>query len=88
MAVVWLVCGLPVLLGFGLPVLFMLRPLVQGGDVLPWQAFAGWARNSVTLAGTAAGLTTVAALVLGYAVRRLATPLVQGAVRVVALGYA
>lgn len=86
--VAWLVCGVPVLLGFGLPVLFMLRPLVQGWDVLPWQAFLGWARNSVMLAGAAAMLTTAAALALGYAARRLATPLVQAAVRVVALGYA
>ena len=35
----WTVCGLPVLLGFVLPVLFMLRPLAADWSVLPWDRF-------------------------------------------------
>lgn len=86
--VAWLVCALPVLFGFGLPVLFMLRPLIDGWDVLPWHAFVRWAGNSLTLAATAAALATLAALVLGYAARRLDAPAVRLAVRTVGLGYA
>jgi iron(III) transport system permease protein len=32
----WLVCGVPVLMGFVLPVLFMLRPLAAEWDLLAW----------------------------------------------------
>ncbi len=84
----WLVCGLPVLFGFVLPVLFMLRPLVGGWDDLPWNSFVQWARNSLWLAGLSALLATVAALALGFAQRRQPTLLTRGAVRVVSLGYA
>ncbi|MEW6693934.1 putative 2-aminoethylphosphonate transport system permease protein PhnU [Tepidimonas thermarum] len=84
----WTVCVLPVLLGFGLPVLFMLRPLWLGWDELPWRAFGGWVRNSLTLAGTSAVLATLAALALAFAARRVPTGLNRLAVRLVGLGYA
>jgi len=84
----WSVCLFPVLAGFVLPVVFMLRPLVDGWDVLPWRAFGGWARNSLVLAGVSAVLATAAALALAHAVRRLPGLLQRLAVRVVGLGYA
>lgn len=87
-ALAWAVCGLPVLFGFVLPVLFMLRPLLQAWDVLPWASFFGWARNSLTLAAVSAVLATGAALAFGFALRRLPTALNRLAVRVVGLGYA
>ena len=87
-ALAWLVCALPVLFGFALPVLFMLRPLLDGWDVLPWQAFGRWAHHSLVLAASAALLATLAALALAWAARRLATPAVRLAVRTVGLGYA
>lgn len=65
----WLVCGLPVLLGFVLPVLFMLRPLVDGWAELNWAPFARWAFNSLSLAGISAALAVLVALVLAFAVR-------------------
>lgn len=65
----WLVCGLPVLLGFVLPVLFMLRPLVGGWAELNWAPFARWAFNSLSLAGISAALAVLVALVLAFAVR-------------------
>ncbi len=52
----WLVCGLPVLFGFVLPVLFMLRPLLGGWDELPWSSFVQWSRNSVWLLEPVGGL--------------------------------
>ena len=84
----WAVCGLPVLFGFVLPVLFMLRPLVGGWDALPWSSFLEWARNSLWLAGVSAALATLAALVLAFAHRRRPGWVSAGANRVVGLGYA
>ena len=68
-ALAWLVCGLPVLLGFVLPVLFMLRPLVDGWAELNWKPFVGWAFNSLSLAGISAALAVLVTLVLAFAVR-------------------
>ncbi len=84
----WVVCAAPVLFGFVLPVLFMLRPLWQGWDELPWQAFGGWARNSLLLGAVSATLATAAALALALAVRRLPGWWHRVAVRIVGLGYA
>ena len=84
----WLVCGLPIVFGFVLPVLFMLRPLLGGWNELPWDSFMVWARNSLWLASLAAVLATVAALALAFAQRRRPGWLTRSAVRVVGLGYA
>ncbi|WP_101050187.1 ABC transporter permease [Macromonas nakdongensis] len=84
----WAVCALPVLFGFVLPVLFMLRPLLGGWDELPWSPFLQWARNSLGLAGLSAALATAAALALGFAQRRQPGWLTGGLARVVSLGYA
>ena len=48
-AVAWVLCLLPVLLGFALPVGFMLRPLSADWSVLPWDRFLQWTWNSVRL---------------------------------------
>jgi iron(III) transport system permease protein len=87
-AAAWLVCALPILLGFVLPVLFMLRPLIQGWDQLLWNKFAGWAFNSLWLASVSAVLATLLALSLAFAVRRQPSTLTRGAARVASLGYA
>jgi iron(III) transport system permease protein len=89
---VWLVCGLPVLLGFVLPVLFMLRPLLDGlrsqDAPLPWASFAMWAFNSVKLAGIAAALAVASALAMAFAVRRQPSALSRGVVHLAGMGYA
>lgn len=82
------VCTLPVVFGFVLPVLFMLRPLVGGWDELPWDMFLQWSRNSVWLAGLSAGLATALALALAFALRTRPGPLTRGVVQVAGLGYA
>jgi iron(III) transport system permease protein len=87
-ALAWAVCALPVLAGFVLPVGFMLRPLVGGWDVLPWQQFVQWSLNSVRLAGIAAVLACTVALWLAFARRTRSTPLVRGVSQLVSLGYA
>lgn len=84
----WLVCGLPILFGFVLPVGFMLRPLVGGWEALPWGAFLGWARNSLWLAGLSAALATAVALGLAFALRSAPGRLTRGVVQLASLGYA
>ncbi|RZL04750.1 MAG: iron ABC transporter permease, partial [Rubrivivax sp.] len=81
-------CALPILFGFVLPVLFMLRPLVGGWDSLPWTSFVQWSRNSVWLAGLAAALATGIALALAFALRARPGRLTRGVVQVASLGYA
>lgn len=83
-----LVCGLPIALGFVLPVLFMLRPLVGGWDQLPWGMFVQWGRNSVFLAGLSALLATASALALAFALRARPGPVTRGVVQLTGLGYA
>ncbi|MDO9074305.1 MAG: iron ABC transporter permease [Rubrivivax sp.] len=91
----WAVCGLPVLLGFVLPVLWLARMLWQEAQFsefgLPWARFAEWAASSFRLAGAAALLSTALALALGFALRQRGAPggaLLRPAARVLSLGYA
>ncbi len=84
----WLVCALPIALGFLLPVLFMLRPLILGWDGLLWDKFLGWTLNSVWLAGLSALLATALAVSLAFAVRRQPHVLTRSAVHLAGLGYA
>ena len=87
-AVAWLVCAVPIALGFVLPVLFMLRPLVQGWGTLPWAQFGGWALNSLWLASLSAALATLVALCLAFAVRSQPSALTRGTAQLASLGYA
>lgn len=84
----WLVCALPVLFGFVLPVLFMLRPLIGGWDELPWNMFLQWSRNSLWLAGLSAVLATALALLLAFSVRMRPGPVTRGVTQLTSLGYA
>jgi len=88
----WLLCGLPVLLGFVLPVGWLLHLLwtqsVHGELGLPWARFAGWAWNSFELAGLAALAATALSLLLAFVLRRDSGPGLRLAARVLSLGYA
>jgi iron(III) transport system permease protein len=88
LAAAWAVCALPILMGFVLPVLFMLRPLVGESAELPWERFWGWAGNSVRLGLLAAVLAVGLALLLAYALRRLPDALTRAVVWLAGLGYA
>jgi len=87
-ALAWGVCGLPVLAGFLLPVLFMLRPLAADWSVLPWSRFMEWGWNSVRLGALSAGLAVLLSLGLAFNLRRRRNPVTRGVARLVALGYA
>ncbi|MBS7807813.1 iron ABC transporter permease [Variovorax sp. PCZ-1] len=86
-----LLCALPILLGFALPVLMMLRLLLAGAaddEPIRWAQFAQWAFNSFKLAGIAALLATALALMLAFAQRRQANRFTHGITHIVGMGYA
>jgi iron(III) transport system permease protein len=89
---VWAMCALPVLLGFVLPVLWLVRLLwneARHSDFgLPLERFAQWALATFQLAAIAAIAATLLALALGFALRRGRGILLPPAARVLSLGYA
>ena len=87
-ALAWVLCLLPVLIGFVLPVGFMLRPLSADWSVLPWDRFLQWTWNSVRLGSITAVLAVAAAWFLAYSLRRAATWPRRWAAQVISLGYA
>ncbi|RZJ21227.1 MAG: iron ABC transporter permease, partial [Haliea sp.] len=87
-AVALLVCAVPILLGFLLPVLFMLRPLIDGWDNLLWSQFSRWTINSFWLSGLSALLATGFALALAFALRIRPDALTRFSVQLASLGYA
>ncbi|NNU44458.1 ABC transporter permease [Ramlibacter montanisoli] len=84
----WTVCALPVLLGFVLPLAFMLRPLAADWSVLPWDRFLQWSFNSLRLGAISAALAVLVALLLAYRLRRSPGGLTRGVVQLAGLGYA
>lgn len=89
-ALALIACALPVLLGFVLPVVFMLRAAWQSlpSWELPLHDYASWTLNSLGLALLTALLTVFLALLLLAYSRTHKRPLVQGVVKLAGLGYA
>ena len=91
-AAAMLLCALPVLLGFALPVAWLMRMLWQEAQFsefgLPLARFAQWVLSSFKLAAAAALATTALALVLAFALRQRRGRLLPPAARVLSLGYA
>lgn len=85
---VWGVCGVPVLVGFVLPVVFMLRPLMADWSVLSWGQFLGWTLNSLRLGALSAALAVGLALLLAFNLRRRPDWATRWAAQLVSLGYA
>jgi iron(III) transport system permease protein len=85
---VWLLCSTPILMGFVLPVLFMLRPLTADWAALPWSRFGEWALNSVRLGAISSTLAVGVALVLAFTARRSRHWSARAAVQLASLGYA
>ncbi len=89
-ALAFVLCLMPVLLGFVLPVLIMLHALWVSSQtqVLPWLAFWQWTTNSLFLGGLTAVLAVLAALALAFSVRVQPSFWRRGLVQVAGLGYA
>ena len=86
----WTLCALPVLCGFVLPVLFMLRALFQEDTLnnLPWGRFVQWSLTSLSLAGMTAVLAVGVALLLTAQVRLQPNRISRAVMGVMNLGYA
>lgn len=85
---VWLLCSTPILMGFILPVLFMLRPLTADWAALPWLRFGEWAFNSVRLGAITSALAVGVALMLAFGVRHSRHWAARMAAQLASLGYA
>ena len=81
-------CGMPVLLGFGVPAGALAWLAATSGDPLEPARFLPYAVNSLTLAGITAALAVAIAAVMAWAARMHPSPLRSAANRVAALGYA
>ncbi len=91
-AAAWLLCAVPVLLGFVLPVAWLLWLLWQEARAsefgLPLARFALWGWASFRLAALAALLATGLALLLAFVLRRGRGWWLKATARVLSLGYA
>jgi iron(III) transport system permease protein len=87
-ALALLACGTPLLLGFVVPALALVRLSLGGGDSLLGAKFWGLAGNSLMLAGIASALAVALALVIAYGLRLHPSPVLRGAARVASMGYA
>jgi iron(III) transport system permease protein len=83
-----LACSLPLLLGFILPAILLLKMALTEGDAQFGQRFLMLSRNSFVLAGTTAVIGVFLALLMGYGARLSKTAFANGLNRLVGLGYA
>lgn len=88
-ALAWALCSVPVLLGFGVPVVLLLTALAQSVEAtLPWLRFLDWTWNSLRLGAMTAVLAVALALALAYQARLRRHRLSAWAVQWAGLGYA
>ena len=83
-----LACLLPLLLGFLLPAVLLLRMALSDGDAQFGERFLTLARNSFVLAGATAAIGVLLALLMAYGARLSKGALATMLNRLVGLGYA
>lgn len=81
-------CLVPIVAGFGIPVADLLRRAITIGDPMWGPRFYAFATNSLMLAGIAALVLLSIGLFLSYAQRMDGGPLVRAALGVAGIGYA
>lgn len=81
-------CALPVVLGFIVPAAMLLDWAIENPEYWWKHSFLLLIRNSFGMAGMAAVLAVILAMLLAYALRLHATRLTQVAVRIASMGYA
>ena len=81
-------CLLPLLIGFVLPAILLLRMALTEGDAQFGERFLILSRNSFMLAGITAAIAVLLAVLLAYGARLSKRPLARGLNRLVGLGYA
>ena len=81
-------CVVPLLLGFVLPAMLLLKMALTEGDAQFGERFLLLSRNSFVLAGITAGIGVLLALLMAYGARLSKSALATGLNRLVGLGYA
>ena len=81
-------CSLLVFLGFVLPILLMLKPLLMSDTIIPWQRFLEWSYNSLRLGGITALLAVGFSLLIAFGLRNKADFFARFISQLVGLGYA
>ena len=81
-------CLLPLLLGFVLPGVLLVKMALAEGDAQFGERFLVLSRNSFVLAGVTAAIAVLLALLLAYGARLSKSVLASGLNRLVGLGYA
>jgi iron(III) transport system permease protein len=84
----WGICGVPVLLGFVIPMAVLSGFALSGGDQMLGRGFALYAWNSARVAIAASLIAVGIALLLSYVQRASANRLTNSAIRFSTLGYA
>ncbi|MFT5538612.1 MAG: iron(III) transport system permease protein [Alphaproteobacteria bacterium] len=87
-ALAFVVCGLPVLLGFLIPAGALAIWAFETAHNMVDAEFVVHAFNSFILAAVAAVLAVAVAVMIAYGIRLRPTPLITGAARVASMGYA
>lgn len=83
---VW--CSLLVFLGFVLPIMLMLKPLLMSDTIIPWQRFLEWSYNSLRLGGITALLAVGFSMLVAFGLRNKADFFARFISQLVGLGYA
>lgn len=81
-------CGLLVFLGFVLPIMLMLKPLLMSDTIIPWQRFLQWSFNSLRLGGITALLAIGFSMLIAFSLRNKADFFARFIAQLVGLGYA
>jgi iron(III) transport system permease protein len=89
-ATAWILCVLPVVFGFVLPVVLMSLTLLQGEGWadLPWSRFAQWSVNSLALGGVTAVVAVGVALLVAGQTRLRPHGMTRVIGGILGLGYA
>jgi iron(III) transport system permease protein len=77
-----------VFLGFVLPIMLMLKPLLMSDTIIPWQRFLEWSYNSLRLGGITALLAVGFSLLIAFSLRNKADFFARFISQLVGLGYA
>jgi iron(III) transport system permease protein len=81
-------CALPLVLGFVLPVILMLRPLMASDIEVPWARFFEWSMNSLRLGLITSVLAVMVALLLTFSSRAQRDFFTRISSTLIGLGYA
>ena len=81
-------CGMLVFLGFALPILLMLKPLLVSDMLIPWGRFFEWSFNSLRLGAITAFLAVGFSLLIAFSLRSQADFFARFISQLVGLGYA